>query len=99
MLATLVRLPVFSRIAVLFATLAALTFLAGAAFSAKKPSSLALIEKGLTKAVAAGRLTADEKATYVSTARQAAGDLRNLSSGAAAELRAVLADTAALAAS
>ena len=93
--ATLVRLPVFSRIAVVFATLGAVTCLGGSALSAKSPTSIALIEKGLGAAVAAGRLTADERALYASTARRAVADLRALPPSRADELRAVLVDVAA----
>ena len=93
--ATLVRLPVFSRIAVLFATLGAVTCLGGSALSAKSPTSIALIEKGLGAAVAAGRLTADEQSLYASTARKTVADLRVLPASQAGELRAVLADVAA----
>ena len=69
--------------------------LAGSAPARRPPSDRALIERGLARAVDAGRLSADEAGSYRAIVDRAPSLLRSLPRGRSAELRGVLHDVAA----
>ena len=89
--------PQRQRMRSLLAAAVALVALLAAlpAAPAPRPTPAALIEKGLTRAVAAGRLTPEEAATYRADAARARAKMRHLPPLRVQLLKAVSADVAA----
>lgn len=83
------------RAAPVLGVLIAAAALAGASPAGRPPSDRALILKGLTRAVEAGRLSQEEVDSYRALVRRAPALLRTLPSGRARELSGVLHDVAA----